>query len=298
MIGKVLFTKKNPKGIYGFIECQDGTTHYFDTSGIVKGNFIKPNSEVEFDVVPSRGGRTQAINVRLVKETIVFPRLENDRIELLLRVLDNAFIGRDFIDCAGLPNLLKRAGIDYKTYAEDLKTFVDKYLSGYITKRKYVFDGKEYPMVLLPDQHDLIEITEEIRSAILAELERMIDENKYFSAGSIPSVLKGVGIGSYRDYSPSIDSFIESFFPGLFVSKHRVTINGKEQPKIYVHLEDADSFKENDSLTGSKSYPSLNPTIIAQIKKRLSQEIDNCGYIPGGRMPLFLRESGVDDYKV
>lgn len=298
MIGKVLFTKKNPKGIYGFIECQDGTTHYFDTSGIVKGNFIKPNSEVEFDVVPSRGGRTQAINVRLVKETIVFPRLENDRIELLLRVLDNAFIGRDFIDCAGLPNLLKQAGIDYKTYAEDLKTFVDKYLSGYITKRKYVFDGKEYPMVLLPNQHDLIEITEEIRSAILAELERMIDENKYFSAGSIPSVLKGVGIGSYRDYSPSIDSFIESFFPGLFVSKHRVTINGKEQPKIYVHPEDADSFKENDSLTGSKSYPSLDPTIIAQIKKRLSQEIDNCGYIPGGRMPLFLRESGVDDYKV
>lgn len=79
MTGKVIFTKKNPKGIYGFIECEDGVTHYFDTSGIVKGNYIKPSSEVEFDVIPSRGGKTQAVNVRLVKNqlTILCLRQKN-----------------------------------------------------------------------------------------------------------------------------------------------------------------------------------------------------------------------------
>lgn len=297
MIGKVLFTKKNPKGIYGFIECEDGATHYFDTSGIVKGNFIKPNSEVEFDIIPSRGGKTQAINVRLVKKSIKYPLLEDGKRAALLTVLEKAFVDKAFVDCAGLPDLFRLAEIDYREYAEDLMSFIVKYLVDYSVKKKYVSDGKEYPMVLLPNEGERIELTKEVCGTILVELERMISENGFFQAMILPSVLKQVGIKSFRDYSPDMDSFLDFCFPGLFVGKHRVTINGKEYPKIYVPVENADLFKENSTSPVNTTLSVLDSSIIVQIKERLSREMDTCGYIQGGRMPLLLREAGVENYK-
>ena len=231
MIGKVLFTKKNPKGIYGFIECEDGFTHYFDTSGIVKGNYIKPSSEVEFDVVPSRGGKTQAINVRLVKKSAKYPLLEEGILAELSALLENMFADKTFIDCAGLPNLFRMVGIDYREYAEDLRSFIAKYLKDYSVQKKYVSDGKEYPMVILHNDNKHIELTEEVCETILIELNKIVSENGFFQAMILPSVLKQVGIKSFRDYSPNMDSFLDSIFPGKFVPKHRVTINGKEYPK-------------------------------------------------------------------
>lgn len=297
MIGKVLFTKKNPKGIYGFIECEDGVTHYFDTSSIVKGNYIKPNSEVEFDVIPSRGGKTQAINVRLVRKTVEYPLLEDEKLVALLAIVEKSFVDKAFIDCAGLPSLFRTVDVDYRDYAEDLRSFIVKYLKDYSIQKKYVVDGKEYPMVLLPDERKHIELTEEVCDVILAELNRMINEHGFFQAMILPSVLKIVGIQSFRDYSPDMDSFLETCFPGLFVSKRRVTINGKEYPKIYVPVENAELFKENTASVSSTALEELDASIIPQIKSRLSRELEACSYIPGGRMPLLLREAGVDNYK-
>ena len=297
MIGKVLFTKKNPKGIYGFIECEDGSTHYFDTSGIVKGNYIKPNSEVEFDVIPSRGGKTQAINVRLAKKSVKYPLLEEGILAELSALLEKMFADKTFIDCAGLPNIFRMVGIDYREYAEDLRSFIAKYLKDYSVQKKYVSDDKEYPMVLLHNDNQHIELTEEVCETILIELNKMVSETGFFQAMILPSVLKQVGIKSFRDYSPNMDSFLDSIFPGQFVSKHRVTINGKEYPKIYVPTENAELFKENTSSPAIPTLSEVDPLLIPQIVERLSRELEVCSYIPGGRMPLLLREAGIENYK-
>lgn len=297
MIGKVLFTKKNPKGIYGFIKCEDGVTHYFDTSGIVKGNYIKPSAEVEFEVIPSRGGKTQAINVRLVKKSIEYPSLEVEKLAELSALLEKIFVDKSFVDCAGLPNLFRMVEIDYREYAEDLRSFIVKYLKDYSVQKKYTSDGKEYPMVLLHNGNEHIELTEEVCNTILIELKKMISENGFFQAMILPAVLKQVGIKSFRDYSPNMDSFLDSIFPGLFVAKHRVTINGKEYPKIYVPAENAELFKENAPSSTISTLSELEPLLIPQIVERLSKELEVCSYIPGGRMPLLLREAGIDNYK-
>lgn len=264
---------------------------------IVKGNYIKPNSEVEFDVIPSRGGKTQAINVRLVRKTVDYPLLEDEKLVALLAIVEKSFVDKVFIDCAGLPSLFRTVDVDYRDYAEDLRSFIVKYLKDYSIQKKYVVDGKEYPMVLLPDERKHIELTEEVCDVILAELNRMINEHGFFQAMILPSVLKIVGIQSFRDYSPDMDSFLETCFPGLFVSKRRVTINGKEYPKIYVPVENAELFKENTASVSSTALEELDASIIPQIKSRLSRELEACSYIPGGRMPLLLREAGVDNYK-
>lgn len=298
MIGKVLFTKKNTKGFFGYIESQDGATHYFDTSCVIKGNFIKPGAEVEFDVIPSRGGKTQAINVRLVKKTKEFPQLEKEKAEMLHDFLEEVFAERLFVDCATLPVLFKQINIDYKEYADDLKSFIDKYLPNYSAKKKYISENKEYPMVLLRANSLRIEMTAEICSAVLTELEKMISETGFFQAMKLPLVLKQFGIGSFRDYSPNMDAFMDTYFPGLFVSKQRVVINGKEYPKIYVPVEKAMLFEEKEASSATPILLTLDPSVVVQIRERLSQEIENSGYIPGGRMPLLLRESGVDNYKL
>jgi len=298
MIGKVLFTKKNAKGFFGYIESQDSTTHYFDTSCVVKGNFIKPGAEVEFDVIPSRGGKTQAINVRLIKKVTEYPQLPKDKVEKLQCLLDEMFSERLFLDCASLPVLFKQISIDYKEYADDLKSFIDKYLPDYSVKKKYTSENKEYPMVLLQAKGLRVEMTAEICSAILTELEKMISETGFFQAMKLPLVLKQLGIGSFRDYSPNMDAFIDTYFPGRFVSKQRVVINGKEYPKIYVPAEKVDLFEEKVASPAKPILLTLDSTVVAQIRARLSQEIEKSGYIPGGRMPLFLRESGVENYKL
>lgn len=67
MRGKVLSVIKNPKGVYGFIKTGDGN-YYYDTTSLQKGTFLKVGAKVEFDVIPWKGGRTKAVNVKL--ETI------------------------------------------------------------------------------------------------------------------------------------------------------------------------------------------------------------------------------------
>ena len=241
MKGKVLFTKKNTKGIYGFIACDDGSSHYFDTSGIVKGNFLKPEAVVEFDVIPSREGKTQAINVRLVTVEVEYKVLSQTQLEALVKEFESAFLERTFIDCAQLPVLLKKVGVDYKEYSEDIKSFVDKYLFGkYYIQKQYTIEGKVYPNVLI--QNNSVITTFDFCDSLIQKVNAEINENGFITADKVPTILREIGIENYRDYATSMDSFIENFCNGLFVPKNRVKIKGKIYPKIFVCKEDADKF--------------------------------------------------------
>lgn len=63
MKGTVLFTKKNALGIYGFIKDEKGDSFYFDTSCIIKGNYIQKGNTVSFEIEQMANGKTKAINV-------------------------------------------------------------------------------------------------------------------------------------------------------------------------------------------------------------------------------------------
>lgn len=77
MRGKVLSVIKNPKGVYGFIKTGDGN-YYYDTTSLQKGTFLKVGAKVEFDVIPWKGGRTKAVNVKLETIDIEYVVLEED----------------------------------------------------------------------------------------------------------------------------------------------------------------------------------------------------------------------------
>jgi CspA family cold shock protein len=51
---------------FGFIIPADGSEDvFFHTSGIAENAKVRENDMVSFDVVPGRGGRPKAINVRI-----------------------------------------------------------------------------------------------------------------------------------------------------------------------------------------------------------------------------------------
>lgn len=91
MRGKVLSVIKNPKGVYGFIKTGDGN-YYYDTTSLQKGTFLKVGAKVEFDVIPWKGGRTKAVNVKLETIDIEYVVLEED-----IRETDSFFHGKGFL---------------------------------------------------------------------------------------------------------------------------------------------------------------------------------------------------------
>lgn len=250
MIGKVLFTKKNTKGIWGVIKSEDGTTHYFDTSCIIKGNYLKTDAVVEFDVIPSRPGKTQAINIKLVVNEKQYPQLESNKLEKLLHILNETFSYKAFVDFPCLPALFRRASIEYREYAESLNTFIEKYLLQYCVKREYTIEGKTYPTVLIKINHDQsdkkqdsdivdsettcesLEENNENLPADLLDVKRMYDEGDFvgilrsellrkstpFTLGyaGIELVLKSLAV--YLDMNP--EQFTLNDFHKLLIKSH------------------------------------------------------------------------------
>lgn len=297
MRGKVLFTKKNTKGIYGFITCDDGSSHYFDTSSIVKGNFIKPNLEVEFEVVPSREGKTQAINVQIVHEEVDYAVLPQDKIEAIIEILNDAFLKREFIDCAMLPDYFKRVEVNYKEYAEDIRTFVDKYLySVYTLKKPFVYEGKTYPMALVTIKS--VEIDLDTAKAIEEKIATIIEDNGFIPAEKVPGILKDFGINNYRDYVETMDLFFEKYCGHEYVPKKRVRVNGKTFPKIYVPIECEDLYHEEETASSNTTeIVELALEYVEQIKKVLKEYLESNEYITGGLAPELFRKAGVENYK-
>ena len=250
MIGKVLFTKKNTKGIWGVIKSEDGTTHYFDTSCIIKGNYLKTDAVVEFDVIPSRPGKTQAINVKLVVNEKQYPQLESNKLEKLLHILNETFSSKAFVDFPCLPALFRGASIEYREYAGSLNTFIEKYLLQYCVKREYTIEGKTYPTVLIKinqDQSDKKQDSDVVDSettcesfeenngnlpADLLDVKRMYDEGDFvgilrsellrkstpFTLGyaGIELVLKSLAV--YLDMNP--EQFTLNDFHKLLIKSH------------------------------------------------------------------------------
>ena len=302
MTGKILFVKKNFKGIYGFIQCEDDNTYYYDISSIVKGNYLKAGNHVEFDIVFLNDEKTKAVNVRLKHSTEEYSELKNEEklevIELLTSNLKQSF----FVNCAIVPELLKSIGIDYKEYASDLSSFIEKYFLGIFNVRKQIeINGKKYPAVIMQTNRLFNEVSEEKRGQIESRLFYEININGFFQACKFPMILREIGIKQYRDYATNMDSFIDSLFPDKFIPKKNVQVNGKRYPKIYVQIEKADEFIEENylekTIEDEKKFVTLDEKVIFAVREKIGKVIEEKNFFLSSEIPAILKEFGIEDYK-
>lgn len=241
MTGKILFVKKNPKGIYGFIELPDGSTQYYDTASLQTGTFLKAGLYVDFDITTLWDGRTKAINVRLSVsgDNSSFIKIEESTKEMVLSALMCKLADASFLDCAKVAPMLKNLGVDYKLYANSLGSFIEKYFSGQLSiKKSIVIGDKEYPAVLVKDAEDSSEGNSKeplnesticgIREAILREL----NSKGFLLGSSIPFLLRELGVPDFRSYAPTVEEFIAMCFPGEFEMRKDVQIGDKRYPNV------------------------------------------------------------------
>lgn len=300
MIGKILSVIKNPKGVYGFIETDDGN-YYYDTSSLKKGTFLKVGAKVEFDVIPLKGNRTKAVNVKLETIDIEYAVLEEDVRGVVLELIVASMGKNSYLDVSVISGLLSAKGIDYKQYAGSLTDFFVKYYKKEFTiKKKYTINDRTYPAVLVSNLNDAKALDEETVIALKETFLNEISVNGFIQAVKVPNLLRNLGILQYRDYAATIDEFIEYYMPNMLVPKKTVYINGKRYPKIYVLIENADEFTEVDEKNPeiSRSEQILfDDTLKEKVKNGLSDIISSESYILGSEMPKVLASLGIDDYK-
>lgn len=303
MTGKILFIKKNFKGIYGFIRCEDGNTYYYDTSSIVKGNYLKAGNAVEFDIVFLDDEKTKAVNVRVIQSAEIYTELENEKKLKVLELLTSKLKQSLFVNCAIVPELLKSKGINYKEYASDLSSFIEKNFFGvFSVKKRIEINGKKYPAVIIKASNSVDKISEEKRSQIENKLFEEISTTGFFEASKFPMILQECEITQYRDYAINMDSFIDTFFPNKFIPKMNVQVNGKRYIKIYVQTEKADEFIEDSWLekatNDEKKLVMLDAEVVSVVKDKMNEIIENRTYFLASDIPDFLKEFGIENYKL
>ena len=114
MKGKVLSIIKNHKGFYGFLQTKSGN-YYYDSTSVIKGNFLKIGASVEFDVIPWQGGKkTKAVNVRIAQKSVNYISMEEGLRQAVSNLVTSNIETEGFIDLATLALVLSQNGIDYK----------------------------------------------------------------------------------------------------------------------------------------------------------------------------------------
>ena len=301
MTGKVLSVIKNPKGIYGFIKTDAGN-YYYDTASLRKGTFLKVGASVQFDIIPCRGNRTKAVNVKIDTSHKEFSRLGEDEQGIIRNLLVAAMGDNEYLDASLISDILHAKGFDYKQYAESLSAFLKEFYSDeFALKKNYSINDKTYPAVLILRSAELKSISDEMLIKIKDSFMSEIAEKGFVQAGKVPIILRNLGIFQYRDYATSIDEFIERFIPNTFVSKKAVYIGNKRYPKIYVLIENAEDFIEGTDKKKEETIQEameFNDSLKASVKVGLEELIITQGFILGSEMPDVLGKLGITNYKI
>lgn len=272
MKGTVLFNKKNALGVYGFIKDEKGDSVYFDTSCIVKGNYIQRGATVSFDIEQMANGKTRAINVA----NFEYKKLDAEQHDKIEQLLSEKLMEVSIIDFASLPVILKTIDFDYKEYSEDLGTFIQKEFAGvFIVRKKVEINGKIYQAALLRfETKDLLshEKEEEISKRISIEMTK----NGFVQCSTLPKTLSELGV-DYKSYANSITQFVEIYLTKHFVLMRNVPMNGKMLPSILVPF-------------GSGLLSAVTPPTPAVQEKGTGSDFEELEkYIEEGRYEEFLR---------
>lgn len=184
MTGRVLFTKKNTLGFYGFIETSKGETFYFDTSCVVKGYRAKAGDTVTFMVRRLNNGKKKAVDVAPFTGQRLDETLKADAQALICTQIEE----KGAINCVDVPPLLEKVGIAYGAYSKDLDTFIKQEFDGVFRIRKNVpVSGGEASDFLVEEasgisEEEQIEKFSEVVSAnptALEKLEALLNDGNY-----------------------------------------------------------------------------------------------------------------------
>lgn len=309
MKGKVLSIIKNHKGFYGFLQTKSGN-YYYDSTSVIKGNFLKIGASVEFDVIPWQGGKkTKAVNVRIAQKSVNYISMEEGLRQAVSNLVTSNIETEGFIDLATLALVLSQNGIDYKQYADTFVSFWEQnFAETFVVEKNITINNKTYPAIIA-HKNNVVERKNDLPPELIQQLKGIlldeIDREGFLRSEIIPKLLRNLGINNYKDYAANIDAFIERFLPGALVSKKDVYINSKRYPKIFVPITEKDKYieeekqqKEEASEVLEKSTSgNLTTEQISVVENGLKARLDSSQYILGSEMPKVLEELGIKNYK-
>lgn len=271
MKGTVYFMKKNTFGIYGFIKDEKGDSFYFDTSCIVKGNYIKKGSTVSFEIQQMENGKTKAIKVANFKYKKLAAGQRNKIEQVFSAKLDEVNV----IDFAVIPAVLKTIDFDYKEYSEDLRTFIQREFAGvFVIRNKVEINGKVYQVALSRIEIENLlpyEKEEEIFERISIEMTK----KGFVQCSILPKIMSELGV-DYKSYASSITQFVEMYLTRHLTLMRNVSMNGKVLPSILVPFDSELLLDTKRKSTGKESNTSCD---LVELEK----------YIEEARYEDFLR---------
>lgn len=279
MKGTVLFTKKNALGIYGFIKDEKGDSFYFDTSCIIKGNYIQKGNTVSFEIEQMANGKTKVINVA----NFEYKKLDAEQRNKIEQVLSAKLSEVSVIDFAGIPAILKSIGFDYKDYSEDLGTFIQREFAGvFIIRKKVEINGKVYQAALSRfETKDLL--PHEKENEIAERISTEMIKNGFVQCSTLPQILSALNV-DYKSYASSITQFVEMYLAKHFVLMRNVPMNGKVLPSILVPFG-------SELLYNVTPLPSVKEKNTGSDFEELEKYIDEARYEDFLRSEKFAKKS-------
>ena len=284
MRGKIISVIKNSKGVYGFIKCEGHPNFYYDTSSVVKGNYLKRGNLVDFDIKQMGQGKIKAINVKKANISKMIRALDPDIKETLIDTLVPMISDRGFLEFTKITSVLRNFGIDYKEYATDMSSFILGNLSDdFEIKKPFTVNDKSYPAVIIKSEKDL---SEENQVKIRVKLISVVKSNGFFSASMFPEYLQELGISNFQNYANGLDEFLNKYVPGVFVPIKDAVYDEKVYSKVYVFDEKFNAEESTD----------IENAIIS-LSERLTQYIQGNGFFLASEFSTEAKKSGIENFR-
>lgn len=158
-----------------------------------------------------------------------------------------------------MPRLIeKHCLINYKTVAQSIAEFTDKYLSSKFTLVKEIaVNGKRIPNVIIPNDRVgeftteiiAVELTQELIESLEDRIQRIIDINGVFLCSLFPSFIRDFGIEDYHDYASSVELFVDKYLSSKFTVKRNIKIGDKYYPNVIINKNDANDDNHQDGIS-------------------------------------------------
>ena len=256
---------------------------------------------------------TKPVQITAVLDTDTVERLKKKLIE---KGSVDGYLSPDMIT-----EILKDTHIDYRTYAKKQRTFIERYFSDVLIPENDVeMDGKIFPIIYM-----LAEKSEEpgifdvdTAKKVKEKLTEEIKKRGFLLASVIPEILNGSFHIDYRNYAKNLNAFIEKVYPGQFIWKKDVLINGKQYPSIFILREsagmpinlDMDGQIKQTVPSGDETFNKaenggnpasdihiLDEDLKEKVKTALSESISGNGFIPVPNIPAILNNIGLANFK-
>jgi len=156
-----------------------------------------------------------------------------------------------YIKASEFRNITQAAGIEnFQLFTDTVEEFLEAWLPDYTLLPTYTWNDTEYTDVIVPavftDQQDKKENTtptadldtalETIRSLFLKTLETQL----FIRASIFPAIAREAGIDNFRNYSDTVEEFIQKYMPDFAMLKN-IRLKNVDYPSLIVPAANADN---------------------------------------------------------